>query len=328
MLRRLASAQLSAGPATGTAALPLEQLLAGTNASADTAAIQRTTGFERLSRLDGPSLAHWQQQLVAGLLARLPAGSAARIRELVCVTQTPDQLMPTAAAALRPALAAMGIQPLHQVDLTSGCSGYVDALRLLEANLSHQGSTDNGLGLVLSGDLSSRLIDRQDHQLVAVFGDGLAADLFDLLPAGAPPPADRWRQVFAAAPWQALERREGEPLRMDGLAVMNFVFATVVPTLLEQLPRLLADGDPQHTCLVLHQANRFIVSAVEKRLRAAHPKLRLAGFRLHDIGNPGSASIPMALDRAVDAGDLEGVNRVIVCGFGVGLSCHIGLFAL
>ena len=79
---------------------------------------------------------------------------------------------------------------------------------------------------------------------------------------------------------------------------------------------------------MLHQANRFIVAAVEKRVRHAHPGLRLAGFRLGDVGNPGSASIPMALDRARQSGDLEGVERVIVCGFGVGLSCHVGMIAL
>lgn len=330
MLRRLASAQLSAANAGGGTAVPLERLLDGTAAAAETGAILRTTGFARLSRLDGPGLAHWQQLLLTQLLAGLPAGTAGRIRHLVCVTQTPDQLIPTAAAVLRPALAALGIAPAHQVDLASGCSGYVDALRLLEAQLCHDNDpTAAGLGLVLSGDLSSRLIDRRDHQLVAVFGDGLAADLFDVMPAAnAPPAAARWRQVFAAEPWQALQRREGEPLSMDGLAVMNFVFATVVPTLLDHLPQLLSNQDPQRCCLVLHQANRFIVSAVEQRLRRAHPSLRLAGFRLHDVGNPGSASIPMALDRARDAGDLHGVERVIACGFGVGLSCHIGLFAL
>lgn len=337
MLRRLASAQLSAdsvaaGPSTGGAGcgvIPLEKLLADTAGSAETAAVLRTTGFHGLSRLDGRGLVHWQRQVVAELLAGLPAGMAGRIRQLVCVTQTPDRLIPTAAAVLRPELVALGVSPDHQVDLSSGCSGYVDALRLLEANLAQGDPADAGLGLVISGDLSSRLIDRSDHQLVAVFGDGVAADLFELAGAGdVPVPGGHWRQVFAPAPWEALQRREGEPLTMDGLAVMNFVFASVVPCLLDQLPALLADQDPGRCCLVLHQANRFIVAAVEKRVRHAHPGLRLAGFRLGDVGNPGSASIPMALDRARQSGDLEGVERVIVCGFGVGLSCHVGMIAL
>ncbi|MFM9110661.1 MAG: 3-oxoacyl-[acyl-carrier-protein] synthase III C-terminal domain-containing protein [Prochlorococcaceae cyanobacterium] len=269
MLRRIGSSHICAGgPATGTAPLALAAVLGGEGPARapgqaddgrpEAAAILRTTGIEALSRLDGQPLSHWQRLAVAELLAGLPADTAGRIRQLVCVTQTPDRLIPTAAAVLRPALAPLGVAPAHQVDLASGCSGYADGLRLLEA----------------------------------------------------------------------LQRCEGEGLQMDGLEVMNFVFATVVPSLLGFLAGRLAGVDPGRRCLVLHQANRFIVSAVEKRVRAAHPGLRLCGFQLGHIGNPGSASIPIALELARRSGALVGVERAIVCGFGVGLSCHMGEIAL
>lgn len=338
MLRRIGSSHICAGgPATGAAPLALAAVLGGEGPARapgqaddgrpEAAAILRTTGIEALSRLDGQPLSHWQRLAVAELLAGLPADTAGRIRQLVCVTQTPDRLIPTAAAVLRPALAPLGVAPAHQVDLASGCSGYADGLRLLEALLGAEASAAP-LGLLICGDLSSRLIDRHDHALAAVFGDAVSADLLELSDDDDAAASGGWQQVFAPAAWGALQRCEGEGLQMDGLEVMNFVFATVVPSLLGFLAGRLAGVDPGRRCLVLHQANRFIVSAVEKRVRAAHPGLRLCGFQLGHIGNPGSASIPIALELARRSGALVGVERAIVCGFGVGLSCHMGEIAL
>ena len=60
-----------------------------------------------------------------------------------------------------------------------------------------------------------------------------------------------------------------------------------------------------------------MVSSASKRLKIPASKVY---FKMHDIGNCGGASIPIALADAVRTGRLKSGMRIVVCAFGVGLS--------
>lgn len=71
------------------------------------------------------------------------------------------------------------------------------------------------------------------------------------------------------------------------------------------------------SCYILHQANRRIVEAVAKRLGEPIEKFPM---NLQEYGNTSSASIPILLDELNRAGKLEKGRKIVMAGFGAGLS--------
>ena len=82
----------------------------------------------------------------------------------------------------------------------------------------------------------------------------------------------------------------------------------------EQLTALRADVD----ALVLHQANRFILSTLAKKVGIPEAKTPMAAFERY--GNQSSACIPCALIDGLGDRLEAGTLKVVGCGFGVGLS--------
>jgi 3-oxoacyl-[acyl-carrier-protein] synthase-3 len=68
---------------------------------------------------------------------------------------------------------------------------------------------------------------------------------------------------------------------------------------------------------VLHQANRFMIQHLQKKLRLPADKVPIA---LGEYGNTSSASIPLAINTALKAGVGSSPQQLVMAGFGVGLS--------
>ena len=105
-------------------------------------------------------------------------------------------------------------------------------------------------------------------------------------------------------------------LKMDGHAVFTFA----VRKLDEVVRALCAKSSlaPESLDLVVaHQANRRILESVARRMKLPMEKFYL---NLTDVGNTSSASIPLCLDKAVREGVLKDGMRIVVVGFGSGLT--------
>lgn len=248
------------------------------------------------------------------------------IDALIFVSQTPDQRMPATACILHGKLGLA--QRCQAFDVNLGCSGYVCGL-WLAAGLISAGCRRV---LMLSGDTSSRLIDPGDRSTALLFGDAGSASALER--------DDAARDVHfvlgsdgAGAPHITIAgggyRPEpdgvsaGDCLQMDGAAVFGFTL-TVVPAMirevLENAGRTVSDID----FFALHQANRFILRHIAKKL--AIPADRLP-INIERFGNTSSASIPLVLCTDLAPRLTADPADIVLGGFGVGLSWGAALFS-
>src|ERR1043165_9728343 len=99
---------------------------------------------------------------------------------------------------------------------------------------------------------------------------------------------------------------------MDGRAIYTFAMSRVPQQVDECLVRNgLRIGDID--CFVFHQANRFMLESLRDRMKLAAEKVVIA---VEDGGNTVGSTIPIALEGLL----AERPRRILVCGFGVGLS--------
>ena len=237
-------------------------------------------------------------------LVRQQGVAREKIEALVVVTQNPDTNLPHVSGLVhaRAGLAA----DCAAFDVSLGCSGYVYGLSLLQSFLAANGLTT---GVLITCDPYSKIIDPEDKGTALLFGDAATATLIGPEP------------VFTCGPYQfgtqgdvvgALVCRDGR-LHMNGREVFNFA-ATVVPKninrLLERVGATVQDID----CYIFHQGSRYIVETITKRLALETAKVRMG---MEEIGNTVSSSIPILLQHELSNKEAK---RVVLCGFGVGLS--------
>jgi 3-oxoacyl-[acyl-carrier-protein] synthase-3 len=106
-------------------------------------------------------------------------------------------------------------------------------------------------------------------------------------------------------------------LYMNGKEIFSFT-AFNVPGLIE---KVIAKNNLQASeidLFVLHQANEFMLQTIRKRANIPQEKFYI---HLSDFGNTVSSTIPIALSHAIKDGRINKGNKVLVAGFGVGLSC-------
>jgi len=232
---------------------------------------------------------------------------------VVVVTQTPDYPMPATACLLQNAL-GLGKHTLA-FDLALGCSGFVYGLSVVSSLLANGAAKR---ALLVTGDITSHLIGRDDRSLAPLFGDavsvtaleadgGIGRISFDLGSDGSGAPYLTCRTGGTVEPGPAR-------LFMDGTQVMAFSLKQVRPSIervLAEAGKTIADADH----VVLHQANAMMLKTLGQKIGATPEQLVVA---LKDYGNTSSASIPLALTEYLRGSD--GTKRLLLSGFGVGWS--------
>jgi 3-oxoacyl-[acyl-carrier-protein] synthase-3 len=176
----------------------------------------------------------------------------------------------------------------------------------------------NGIrkGLFFTSDPYSSIIDPHDQATCLVFGDAATVTVLEAGGAG-------WELkdvVFGTrgSGGGAIHNREGR-LFMNGREVFNFAMLTVpkqIQTLLEKQGLGLEDVDQ----VVLHQGSRYIVDKLRERLKLPAEKVPL---HLEGLGNTVSSAIPLTLEKVLNSNN--GCQRILMSGFGVGLSFATGL---
>jgi 3-oxoacyl-[acyl-carrier-protein] synthase-3 len=253
---------------------------------------------------------------------------------IILCTQAPDYVLPTTACILQHEL---GI-PRHAgaLDVNLGCSGFVYGLSLAKG-LIETGSARRVL--LLTADTYSKYIHPLDKSVRTLFGDGAAATLVTAADSdgGRIGPfvfgtdgAGAGKLIVKAGGFRmprssdsAIEStdasgnvRTAEHLYMDGADVMTFSLTEVpkaIDALLDKANWTKADVSQ----FVLHQANRFMLEALRKKLKVPAENFPI---RVEHCGNTVSSTIPIALADLMRTGELRaGMNAVLV-GFGVGYS--------
>jgi 3-oxoacyl-[acyl-carrier-protein] synthase-3 len=262
---------------------------------------------------------------------------------LLC-TQAPDHVLPTTACLLQ---ARLGIaRSAGALDFNLGCSGFVYGLSLA------RGLVDSGAArrvLLLTADTYSKYIHPQDRSVRTLFGDAAAATVigpYEEAMDAADAPEERRAAIGpfvfgtdgrgardlivdaggARRPCDAASAaehcdangnvRSAEHLYMNGAEVFAFTLREVpaaIDALLDKAGLTKDDID----YFVLHQANRFMLDTLRRKIGVAAERLPI---HMEDVGNTVSSTIPLALMRMREAGQLVPGKRLMLVGFGVGYS--------
>jgi 3-oxoacyl-[acyl-carrier-protein] synthase-3 len=246
--------------------------------------------------------------VAAGRAALDRAGvDPASIGLLVLATSTPDQTIPASSATVQ-----------HQLGLSCGgfdvnaaCSSFVYAL--VAAHQFVTGGVDRVL--VIGAETMSRIIDWDDRSTAVLFGDGAGAFVLEAVDA----PSNNllaWDLGSNGALRSILDADVGGFLQMEG----KEVFRQAIRAVVDSAGRVMASAgvDADDVALVVpHQANVRIIDAVNAKLGFS---IERTAVNLDRTGNTSSASIPMALAEAADAGRLKPGDLVLFMGFGAGMT--------
>jgi 3-oxoacyl-[acyl-carrier-protein] synthase III len=290
---------------------------------ADAEWIRRRTGIEQ-RHVVAPGEAASDLAVEAGRRALASAGTTAA-DALVVATNTPDQLSP----AIAPDVAArLELGPIAAFDVGAVCTGFVYALAAAAGLIAAEAA---GSVLVIGADAFSTVLDPADLTTRMVFGDGAGAVLLRAGTTGEPGAltglnlgSDGTRRTLIEIPGGGSRQRstrlpvkeEDTYFRMQGRAV----FAQAVRRMSESVQCTAARvgwpvGDIDRW--VLHQANARILAAVARTLQV--PLDRFV-TNIARVGNTVAASVPLALAAGLTSGDLRPGQRVVLAGFGGGLT--------
>ncbi len=251
---------------------------------------------------------------------------------LLC-TQTPDYFLPTTACLLQERL---GIPTTAgALDFNLGCSGFVYGLGLAHG-LIESGQASNVL--LLTAETYTRFIGDLDLNVRTIFGDAAAATLVQ---ASNPAAADHgeigpfvygtdgrgaenlivrqgaFRAVADASESPEDQAQSGPPrLFMDGPEIFVFTLTTV-PQLVETILARTGLSLDEIDRFVFHQANGHMLEHLRSKLDIPAEKFVV---EMSDCGNTVSSTIPIALKRAAESGQVQPGHRLLLVGFGVGYS--------
>jgi len=253
----------------------------------------------------------------AGLQALQRAGiGPERIDLLIVATSTSDQIFPSTACGVQQRLGCSGAAAF---DVQAVCSGFVYALTVADAMLK---AGPYQRALVIGAETFSRIMDWNDRSTCVLFGDGAGAVVLE---AAAQPGLLACRLhadgsqagILCAAGRIEGGTVVGDPfLRMDGQAVFKLAVNALDASARQVLDDagLVAD---QLDWMIPHQANIRIMRALAKRLGLPEEKLIVT---VDQHGNTSAASVPLALDWAVQRERIRRGQLVLLQGVGGGFT--------
>ncbi|BCV24784.1 beta-ketoacyl-ACP synthase III [Gelria sp. Kuro-4] len=247
----------------------------------------------------------------------------AQIDLIIVATVTPDMAFPATACLVQSALAAGRAAAF---DLEAGCSGFLYALATAREFIA--GGTYDHV-LVVGVDLLSKITDWQDRNTCVLFGDGAGAVVLGPAAPGQGIlstylgcdgaggellclPAGGSRQPLT--PENLAAGRQY--IHMNGPEVFKFAVRIMGEAAVKALERAGLELQDV-TYLVPHQANLRIIDAAARRLKLPPERVLV---NLDRYGNMSSASIPVALAEAADAGRFHPGDILVLVGFGAGLT--------
>lgn len=249
---------------------------------------------------------------------------------LILITQSPDYQLPTTACIVQSRLGLSS--SIGALDVNLGCSGYVYGLSLAKALIS---SGMSKKVLLITSELYTKHIHKMDKSVRTLFGDAAVSTLLDyqtvvrigefvfgtdgdnydklIIPESG---MHRPNIEISVTRSMESENRTGRNLYMDGAGIFDFTI-DVVPQSVDEVLKKNNLSKEDIDLFVFHQANKFMLDYLKKILGIPDRKFYIG---LEKVGNTVSSSIPLALKMAEEEGVLKQGDKVLMVGFGVGLS--------
>jgi 3-oxoacyl-[acyl-carrier-protein] synthase-3 len=253
------------------------------------------------------------------------------IEALLFVSQTPDYKAPSTAIILQDRLKLSTNCIAYDINL--GCSGLINGL------FTAYSMINSGLKKILlcTGDISSQFAYKNDKNLTPLMGDAGSTILIErcedskshfvlhsdgsgyrhlIIPTGGA------REPFREDSLEPKKRENGSIRRdvdmyMNGGEIFNFTIK-VVPTMFDELFKLANITKDDIDYFVLHQANRYILQNIAKRLEVGENKLPMSTVTTY--GNQNSSSIAGTINGFLSKECSTKKSQVVFAGFGIGLS--------
>jgi 3-oxoacyl-[acyl-carrier-protein] synthase III len=262
-------------------------------------------------RFAGPDESVADMAVVAGGKALAGSGLAPADIDLVIVAScSAEAPIPNASAVVAHRL---GILAPGAYDLNAACAGFCYALANA-ADAVRAGTARHVL--VIGSEKMTAWIDPDDRSTSIIFADGAGATVVGPVADGEPPGIGPvvWGSAGDLASKIGIPDRRSY-MYQEGQAVFRWATTAMHPIAAQACERAgVAVSDL--SAFVPHQANLRIVEAIARRLGV--PRERVADDIVH-AGNTSSASIPLALARMTERGDLKAGSLALLLGFGAGM---------
>jgi 3-oxoacyl-[acyl-carrier-protein] synthase-3 len=249
---------------------------------------------------------------------------ASEIEVIIVATVTPDMFFPATACLVQDKLGAKGAWGF---DLSAACSGFPYALQV-GAKLVESGMHKKVM--VIGADVMSSIIDYTDRATCVIFGDGAGAVLLEPCAAGEVGLVDYWHEIDGSGA-VALNMPGGGSLNpptaetvaakmhyvhQDGQAVYKFAVRKMAEAAEILLTRNGLTGKDL-SCFIPHQANKRIIMSTAERLGMPESAVVI---NIDRFGNTTAATIPMAMQTALDEGRLKKGDLVLLASVGAGFT--------
>ncbi len=292
----------------------------------------QTTGVEnRRIAENGVCASDLCFQAAEKLIAEL-AWDKKDIDVLVFVSQSADYILPVTSALLQNRLGLS--ENCLAFDIPLGCSGYVYGMSVVASLMN---STKLKKGLLLVGDVSSRLVSPTDKSATPLFGDAGTASAFEYNENAEP---IRFDLGTDGSGYQAIMIPDGgkrSPVTADSLVVKEYgdgisrnncqlvldgmdVFAFGInqaPATFNKLVNHFNIDINTVDHFIFHQANYMMNKMIVKKLKLPDQKVP---YSLKNFGNTSSATLPLTILTELKDKVVNQRSSFILCGFGVGLS--------
>ncbi len=248
--------------------------------------------------------------------------SSEKIDLIVVATISPDSNFPSMACKVQKAI---GAKKAAAFDISAACAGYLYALTTAKMYIQ------TGLAkraLVIAAERITSLIDWKDRNTCVLFGDGAGAcvlgpvksggitadflkafgdqgDLMHVVSEGARSPLHPDKAAYTKLPYVVMEGQE--------------LFKMAVNSMADAIEKVLKKAKIKKEnidCIVPHQANDRIISAVAKKLKIPKEKIFI---NIDKYGNMSAASIAVALYEAKKSKKIKKGDNVVLVAFGAGL---------
>jgi len=256
-----------------------------------------------------------------------------QIDGIIYCTQSPDFIMPSNAFLLHKDLKLR--DEVFAFDFNHACTGYIYSLVI--ANSFIKSSMAKNI-LLVNADTYSKYINKKDRSTRVLFGDAAAVTIvessdsckgiidFELASSGKNYdkfwiPSGGLRNPKSDSTSIEIENylgniRSQENIEMDGLAVWSFI-NSVVPNQIDNLLDRNKISISEIDQIIFHQASLMTLESIIDSMKLDKDKVFI---NIEKVGNTVSSSIPIALKDALDQGRITKGSKIILSGFGVGLS--------
>jgi 3-oxoacyl-[acyl-carrier-protein] synthase III len=241
---------------------------------------------------------------------------------IILATITPDAFMPSTACLVQ---AEIGAVNALCFDITAACSGFLYGLDVATAMLK---SSNRKTALVIGAETISKILDWKDRSTCVLFGDGAGAAVLKISEdsgisefySGSDGTKGEFLTTYAVSlknPFvESVSTQNRSVVKMNGSEIFKFASRIMIECI-QNIIRNNGEALSNIKYIIPHQANYRIIEYTAKKLGIDVEKFFM---NLDRYGNTSSASIPMALDELNSLGHLKSGDKIILVGFGGGLT--------